>query len=63
MPIIFQEVYGQSTGVAGLHYIALGLGMCIASQGNSRLVDRIYLYLAKTRGHEGLGRPEFRLRE
>lgn len=63
MPDIFQGIYGQSSGISGLHYIALGLGISGASQLNTRLVDRMYVYLTRTRSLDGQGRPEFRLRE
>jgi hypothetical protein len=61
IPTIFQGVYGQRVGVAGLHYLALGVGLSGASQVNARLLDRVYLYFAGRNG--GRGRPEFRLRE
>ncbi|KAF7791140.1 hypothetical protein EIP86_002151 [Pleurotus ostreatoroseus] len=42
MPGIFEGVYRESIGIAGLHYIALGLGLTIAAQINARLMDKIY---------------------
>ncbi|OJA20119.1 hypothetical protein AZE42_04090 [Rhizopogon vesiculosus] len=59
LPSIFQGVYQQSTGVAGLHYIALGIGVTGASQLNARTMDKVYVYLKSKNG--GVGRPEFRL--
>lgn len=59
IPTIFREVYHQSTGVAGLHYIALGIGLGISSQTNARYMDRIYKYLKERNG--GVGEPEFRV--
>lgn len=59
MPDIFQNVYHQKTGIAGLHYLALGLGLFLASQVNSRTLDGVYIYLKKR--NNGVGRPEFRL--
>jgi hypothetical protein len=61
IPLIFEGVYQQPVGLAGLHYIALGVGLTTASQVNARLMDSIYVYLSKK--HGGVGRPEFRLRE
>lgn len=60
MPGIYGNIYGQKPGIAGLHYIALGLGLTGGSQINSRVLDPIYKYL-KSR-NDGVGRPEFRLR-
>ncbi|KAK0199634.1 MFS polyamine transporter [Desarmillaria ectypa] len=59
IPTIFREVYRQSTGIAGLHYIALGIGMGVSSQTNARFMDRIYKYLKDRNG--GVGEPEFRV--
>jgi hypothetical protein len=60
MPSIFQGVYQQSAGIAGLHYIALGVGLTGASQINARAIDKVYIYLRSKNG--GVGKPEFRLR-
>ncbi|KZP31926.1 MFS polyamine transporter [Athelia psychrophila] len=59
IPSIFEGVYGQDAGIAGLHYIALGLGIGGASQVNAHTMDRIYMYLKAK--HGGAGRPEYRL--
>ncbi|KAF8996433.1 MFS polyamine transporter [Cyathus striatus] len=59
IPHIFQETYGERVGVAGLHYIALGIGLTGTSQINSRMYDKIYAYLKNKYGTQG--RPEFRL--
>ncbi|KAL4244382.1 MFS transporter superfamily protein [Abortiporus biennis] len=59
MPSIFEGVYQERVGIAGLHYIALGVGLTGASQINARFMDRIYIYLKNKNG--GVGRPEFRL--
>lgn len=56
----FQDVYHDRVGVAGLHYLALGIGISIPSQINARLMDRIYTVLKARNG--GIGKPEFRLR-
>ncbi|RXW11237.1 hypothetical protein EST38_g14617 [Candolleomyces aberdarensis] len=59
MPTIFAEVYHEGPGIAGLHYIALGLGLTVASQINARLLDRPYKYFKEK--NNGVGEPEFRL--
>jgi len=60
IPSIFAGIYRQSHGIAGLHYIALGVGLSGMSQLNARTLDSIYIFLKKRYG--GVGRPEFRLR-
>jgi len=55
----FQDEYHQRVGIAGLHYLALGIGLVIPSQINARLMDRIYTLLKGRNG--GVGKPEFRL--
>lgn len=59
IPSIFEGVYGQRVGFAGLNYIALGVGLTGASQINARLMDKIYVYYTNKNG--GKGRPEYRL--
>ncbi|KAF9246143.1 MFS polyamine transporter [Melanogaster broomeanus] len=59
MPAMFEGVYGEPVGIAGLHNIALGIGYMGALQLNARFLDQIYIYLTKKYG--GVGRPEFRL--
>ena len=61
IPGIFQGVYDERPGIAGLHYIALGIGLGSASQLNARMLDWVYSYYKNKNG--GKGRPEFRLRE
>ncbi|KAG6830992.1 hypothetical protein H0H92_013464 [Tricholoma furcatifolium] len=58
MPSIFEGVYREKTDIAGLHYIALGIGSLV-SQINARAMDKIYVYF-KNRNN-GVGEPEFRL--
>ncbi|KIK66537.1 hypothetical protein GYMLUDRAFT_158019 [Collybiopsis luxurians FD-317 M1] len=55
---IYTSVYHQSLGIAGLHYLALGLGLYGGAQIANHLLDRIHARLMKT---EEKGRPEFRL--
>ncbi|KDQ61903.1 hypothetical protein JAAARDRAFT_123222 [Jaapia argillacea MUCL 33604] len=59
IPAIFEGIYRMPVGIAGLHYIALGIGLTGASQINARLMDRIYAYYTRKNG--GKGRPEYRL--
>ncbi|KAF5370308.1 hypothetical protein D9758_006889 [Tetrapyrgos nigripes] len=59
VPAVYTDIYHFSDGIAGLHYIALGIGISTASQTNARTLDRVYRYLTKRYG--GVGRPEFRM--
>lgn len=59
IPTIFQETYGETIGIAGLNYLALGIGLTGCSQINARMLDLIYRKLKDRNG--GVGRPEFRL--
>jgi len=61
MPAIFANIYHEPSGIAGLHYLALGIGLTLASQINARFLDRTYIYFKNKNG--GVGEPEFRLRE
>ena len=60
MPAIFANIYHEDAGVGGLHYIALGIGLTLASQSNARYMDRVYIHFKRKNG--GVGEPEFRLR-
>ena len=60
IPSIFEGVYREKVGIAGLHYLALGVGLSGASQLNARLMDKIYMYFIRKNGGEG--KPEYRLR-
>lgn len=57
---MFQGLYGQAPGIAGLHYLALGIGLTGASQFNAMTLDKVYMYFKRKNG--GVGRPEYRLR-
>nr|VWO97204.1 Uncharacterized protein [Ganoderma boninense] len=59
IPLIFRGVYDEPLGIAGLNYIALGIGLSGASQISARLLDVMYMRLAKKNG--GVGKPEYRL--
>ena len=58
---IFLETYHESVGIAGLHFLAIGIGLVSATLINARFMDRIYVYFKGRNG--GVGEPEFRLRE
>jgi hypothetical protein len=60
IPSIFQGTYQQSVGIAGLHYLSLGIGLFLASQLNAHTMDKVYIYLKSKNG--GVAKPEFRLR-
>jgi nitrate/nitrite transporter NarK len=60
IPSIFLGVYQQPVGIAGLHYIALGIGVTGASQLNAKTMDKVYVYFKSRNG--GVAKPEFRLR-
>ncbi|KAG9109695.1 hypothetical protein FRC07_008270, partial [Ceratobasidium sp. 392] len=51
--------YGQSVGIAGLHYIFMGAGFMFGAQIGSRLLDRIYKRLKKR--NNNVATPEMRL--
>lgn len=56
---IFTLNYGQSTEIAGLHYIAPGIGQLLGAAFASIAMDKIFITLKKR--HNGEGRPEFRV--
>jgi hypothetical protein len=60
IPSIFEGIYHQKPGIAGLNYLALGVGLSGASQINARMLDRVYKYHASK--NENSGKPEYRLR-
>ncbi|KAI9001557.1 MFS polyamine transporter [Trametes punicea] len=59
IPSIFEDLHHQPVGIAGLHYLALGVGLIGAAQINARMLDKLYRYLSKK--NNGVGKPEFRL--
>lgn len=61
MPTIFEGIYKQEVGIAGIHYLALGIGLVGGSQICAYWQDRIYVKLQKK--NDDIGKPEFRLRE
>ncbi|TCD61885.1 hypothetical protein EIP91_007789 [Steccherinum ochraceum] len=59
VPLVYEGVYHQRTGIAGLHYLAFGIGLSGASQLNAAFMDKTYVYFTNKSG--GKGRPEYRL--
>ncbi|OJT04646.1 hypothetical protein TRAPUB_4658 [Trametes pubescens] len=59
IPSIFEGVYQEPVGTAGLHYLALGLGSVAAAQFSGRLIDMSYKRLCAH--YNGVGKPEYRL--
>ncbi|KAJ7105054.1 MFS polyamine transporter [Mycena crocata] len=59
MPLMFQGTYGESVGISGLNYLALGIGVTGSSQINARFMDYIFKRLKEKNG--GAGQPEYRL--
>ncbi len=59
-PTLWEDQYHESTGIAGLNYIALGIGLAMGAQILAPLQDRIYAHL-KRRYNVTVGRPEFRV--
>ncbi|THH30533.1 hypothetical protein EUX98_g3669 [Antrodiella citrinella] len=60
LPTIFEGVYRQDIGIAGIHYIALGIGLVGGCHLCAFFQDKIYVRLQKQ--NDGVGKPEFRLR-
>ena len=54
-------MYNERTGISGLHYVALGVGLTGASQLNAATMDRVYRYFSQKNG--GQGKSEYRLRK
>lgn len=59
-PQLWEGVYGESTEIGGLNYLALGIGLFLGSQLCAPVQDRIYAALKKRYGVT-TGRPEFRV--
>ena len=59
-PTVWTNIYHESTGIGGLNYISLMIGMTAGAQVAGRLVDWGYQRL-KSRAPNGEGRPEFRV--
>jgi MFS family permease len=58
-PRLWEEVYGMSTGIGSLNFIAMGAGFFLGTQITAPLNDMLYRRLKK--GNNGVGKPEFRV--
>ncbi|KAG6914330.1 hypothetical protein DXG01_000978 [Tephrocybe rancida] len=56
---IFTDVYGETTGIAGIHYLAIALGSTVGGQIGARALNSVYRRLKARNG--GVGTPEMRL--
>ncbi|RDB20254.1 Efflux pump vrtL [Hypsizygus marmoreus] len=56
---VFTHQYGQSTGIAGIHYLAIALGSTVGGQVGARALNVVYRKLKAKNG--GIGTPEMRL--
>ncbi|KZF25352.1 MFS general substrate transporter [Xylona heveae TC161] len=46
-PRVWQDVYGENVGIAGLNYLSLGIGAYVGAQSAAQLNDRIYRRLCR----------------
>lgn len=60
-PTLWTQTYHVSTSTAGLHYLALGIGLFLGAQACAPLQDRIYAALKRRYNTPLVGRPEFRV--
>jgi hypothetical protein len=58
-PRLWEGVYGMSTGIGSLNFIAMGAGFFLGTQITAPLNDMLYRRLKK--GNNGVGKPEFRV--
>ncbi|TFK35100.1 MFS general substrate transporter [Crucibulum laeve] len=56
---VFTEQYGETTGIAGIHYLAIALGSTVGGQVGARVLNVVYRKLKARNG--GVGTPEMRL--
>lgn len=59
-PRLWKQQYGQSSGMAGLNYLSLGLGFFFGAPFCGKVNDIIYKKL-KEKTKDGKGQPEFRM--
>ncbi|KAG6897163.1 hypothetical protein C0992_003669 [Termitomyces sp. T32_za158] len=55
---VFTILYGESSGIAGIHYLAIALGSTFGGQVGSRVLNSVYRKLKAKNG--GIGTPEMR---
>ena len=58
-PPLWERVYHQSTSIASLNFISMGLGFFLGTQICAPLNDALYRRLKKK--NNGVGKPEFRV--
>ncbi|KAJ3907516.1 MFS general substrate transporter [Lentinula edodes] len=56
---VFTDLYGENSGIAGVHYLAIALGSTVGGQIGARVLNTIYRRLKARNG--GVGTPEMRL--
>lgn len=56
---VFTDQYGETTGIAGIHYLAIALGSTVGGQVGARTLNSVYRRLKARNG--GVGTPEMRL--
>lgn len=59
-PILWTEIYHESTGIGGLNYISIMVGLTFGAQTGGRFIDYIYRRLSRNTPSRK-GRPEFRV--
>ena len=59
-PLVWTDIYHESTGIGGLNYLSLAIGMTAGAQAGGRLIDLIYRRLSATAPGKK-GRAEFRI--
>ncbi|KAG6877679.1 hypothetical protein C0993_005099 [Termitomyces sp. T159_Od127] len=56
---VFTGLYGETSGIAGIHYLAIALGSTFGGQVGARVLNSVYRKLKAKNG--GIGTPEMRL--
>ncbi|KAG5724432.1 hypothetical protein E4T56_gene15885 [Termitomyces sp. T112] len=56
---VFTGLYGETSGIAGIHYLAIALGSTFGGQVGARALNSVYRKLKAKNG--GVGTPEMRL--
>ncbi|THU96909.1 MFS general substrate transporter [Dendrothele bispora CBS 962.96] len=56
---VFTDQYGENSGIAGIHYLAIALGSTVGGQVGARVLNKVYARLKARNG--GVGTPEMRL--
>ncbi|KAI3610705.1 mfs multidrug [Moniliophthora roreri] len=56
---VYTDQYGENSGVAGMHYLAIALGSTVGGQVGARVLNKIYRVMKAK--NSGVGTPEMRL--